>query len=234
MQREAKGISPTSDNDEELNTEQRPLLAANNKSALQQDRSTAEAHPLPDDSTPLLDSASLRRDYRTVSPMFGINSEQENLRPVSPRVAINSDLERSLHTSQPTIWEDEEDENQLTASLPSSLVLRPSEAVTGQGWRERGVFPLTDTGDDDETFQAKLLAVRKEARHRRKMRKTISGALDITEDVSVALLGNPNLAEACHHSPAASRSDTPQPNVSQPSAQGVCTYVELCVGHYLL
>ena len=261
MQRETRGSSQSSD-DEELNTEQQPLLGANNQSASQQDKSTTEDHPLPDDTTPLLDSASPRRDYRAVSPLFGfdgdqdslgpvspnvaINSDQESLRPISPNVAINgdqesirlvlsrstvNDLERSFQTPQPTILEDEEDENQLTASLPSTLGLHQAEAGTGQEWRGRGVFPLTDTGDNDETFQAKLLAVRKEARHRRKLRKTISGALDITEDVSVALLGNPNLAEACHHSPAASQPESPRPSVSQPTSQGVFTCNELCFGY---
>ena len=201
MHREARERVQSSDEDEELNTEQRPLLDANASSAPLVDESKAERHPSPDDSTPLLVSAGPRRDYHTVTPRGSIN-----------------DLQRSLQHPPLAIFEEEEEENQLTASLPSSLGHSTAHVETRR--REEGAFPLTDTGDEDETFQAKLFAVRKEARHRRKLRKTISGALDITEDVTVALLGNPNLAEACHHSPATSRSDTPAPSDTPPAAQG--------------
>ena len=148
----------------------------------------------------LLVSAGPRRDYHTVAPR-----------------SIN-DLQRSMQYPPPAIFEEEEKENQLTASLPSSLGHSTAHAET-RG-KEEGAFPLTDTGDEDEMFQAKLFAVCKEASHKRRLRKTISGTLDITEDVTVALLGTPNLAEACHHSPAPSRSDTPAPSDTPPAAQG--------------
>ena len=210
MHREDREGTQTTDEDEELNTERRPLLSANTTSAPPVDDSKAERSPSPDDSTPLLDSAGPRRDYHTVPSWGNIN-----------------DLQRSLQHPSPAIFEDEDEENQLTASLPSSLGRSASHVETRR--REEGAFPLTDTGDDDETFQAKLFAVRKEARHRRRMRKTISGALDITEDVTVALLGNPNLAEACHHSPAPSRSDTPAPSDTPPAPQGGLSLTNICM-----
>ena len=210
MHREARGRSSSSDENAELNTEQRPLVTANRSSAPPQvDNSKGVARPSPDDTTPLLNSASPRRDYHSVPPRGTING-----------------LERSLQHAPPRVLEEEE-EDQLTATLPASLGHSSSQVETRPAQREQRVSPLTDTGDDDETFQAKLLAVRKEARHRRRLRKTISGALDITEDVTVALLGNPNLAEACHHSPAASRTDTPTPSDSPPPTQGV--FLLICV-----
>ena len=203
MHREAGGRGQGDDEDEELNTGQNPAVAANASIAPQVDTSKAASPPQPDDTTPLLTAASPRRAYHAV-PL---------------RVAAD-DLQRSLQHPPPMILEEEE-ENQLTASLPSSLGHNSLHVETTPVRKEEGIFSLTDAGDDDETFQAKLFAVRKEARHRRKLKRTISSALGITEDVSVALLGNPNLAEACHHSPTPSRSDTPTPSDTPPTAQGV-------------
>ena len=205
MHREVGGRGQDGDEDEELNTGQKPPVAANASSAPQVDTSKAASPPPPDDTTPLLHSASPRRAYHTV-----------------PVRSAADDLQRSLQHPHPTIFEEEEEENQLIASLPSSLGHNSLHMETTPVRKEGGMFSLTDTGDDDETFQAKLFAVRKEARHRRKLKRTISSALDITEDVSVALLGNPNLAEACHHSPTPSRSDTPPtPSDTPPTTQGV-------------
>lgn len=212
MHREAGERGQGGDEDEELNTGQKPSVTANASSAPQVDTSKAASPPPPDDTTPLLlDSASPRRAYLAV-PLSG----------------ATNDLQWSLQHPTPTIFEDEE-ENQLTASLPSSLGHNSLHVETTPVRKEEGMFSLTDTGDDDETFQAKLFAVRKEARHRRRLKRTISSALGITEDVSVALLGNQNLAEACHHSPAPSRPDTPTPSDTPPTTQGVfVAYVAVC------
>ena len=78
-------------------------------------------------------------------------------------------------------------------------------------------------------YQLKLYNQQKLARRqRRRFRKTVSGALDITEDITVAVLGNPQLSAACHHtadSTVPSEAPTPPPSRMPSSGTVACSVI---------
>ena len=180
------------ENNEELNTSSHPIPTRGPQFIIQEDTPSPPAH----DDTPLLSSSS-RQNYSAI------------IKP--PIVTINDGLESSLRPAPVVRLTDirEEDENGLTVSLPASLSPPPEqEGIRPAGAQSHRQLPITDLDeDDDDTYQAKLLAMQQEARRRRKIRRTISGALDITEDLGVAILGSENLSRACDHVPS-----TPQPS----------------------
>jgi sodium/potassium/calcium exchanger 6 len=194
------------ENNEELNTSSHPLPTRGPQFIIQEDTPSPPAH----DDTPLLSSSS-RQNYSAI------------IKP--PIVTINDGLESSLRPAPVVRLTDirEEDENGLTVSLPASLSPPPEqEGIRPAGAQSHRQLPITDLDeDDDDTYQAKLLAMQQEARRRRKIRRTISGALDITEDLGVAILGSENLSRACDHVPSTPQPSTPVQSRRTSSAPGL-------------
>ena len=196
--------------DEELNTESKPLLGPKPNVSIDVANS-----PSLQDTTPLLVSSKQHHNYSTLA-----NSTQPRTDP-----SLDSTV-RTARTNRLHKITEEEDEGGLTVSLPSSLSPPPEDYHLQKGAaRSYRHIPVTDADDeDDDAYQAKLLAMQKEARRKRKIRRTISGALDITEDVGVAILGSENLSKVCDHVPP-----TPQPSTPRASPRSsIGMYVRTC------
>ena len=195
--------------DEELNTESKPLIGPKSNVSIDVDDS-----PPPQDSTPLLVSSDQHHNYSTIA-----NSTQPGL---------DSGMQTGQTNRLFRITEEEEEERGLTASMPTSLSPPPEDYRLQKGAaRSYRHIPVTDADDeDDDTYQAKLLAMQKEARRKRKIRRTISGALDITEDVGVAILGSENLSKVCDHVPPTPQPSTPR--ASPRSSIGTRVHVLVC------